>query len=355
MQRNNHASGVGPQQQGVQAPQQQLERGTRFNTWFYTLLYNLPVYLFIAAIVTAFITKTAIHQIPEGHVGVYWRGGAMLDLVADPGFHLKIPFVDTYEAVQVTLQTDKVTNIPCGTVGGVIIYFEKIEVVNRLDRAHVHGVIKEYGIYYDRTWIYDKIHHEINQFCTSHTLQEVYITKFDQIDEKMKEALQQDLTKYVAGLNIISVRITKPRIPESIKTNYELMEEERTRALVAAERQKVMEIEAETERKRAVLEAQKEIETSKIANQRRLQEIESKLQQQQIENEIYVAKQKALADAEAYRVRCEAEANKLKLSSEYLQWTLLQSISNNTKIFFGQSIPDMLFRPSVIQEIIRDS
>eukprot|EP01023_Acetabularia_acetabulum_P038496 TRINITY_DN36921_c1_g1_i1.p1 TRINITY_DN36921_c1_g1~~TRINITY_DN36921_c1_g1_i1.p1 ORF type:complete len:381 (+),score=41.67 TRINITY_DN36921_c1_g1_i1:92-1144(+) len=347
MQRSNHSGGVGPQQQ--QAVQ---DRGIRFNSWFYTLLYNLPVYLFVAALVTAFITKTAVHQIPEGHVGVYWRGGKMLDIVADPGFHLKIPFVDMYEAVQVTLQTDKVTNIPCGTVGGVMIYFEKIEVVNRLDRQHVHRVIKEYGVYYDRTWIYDKIHHEINQFCTSHTLQQVYISLFDQIDEKMKEALQEDLTKYVQGLNIISVRVTKPRIPDAIKTNYELMEEERTRALVAAERQKVMAIEAETERKRAVLEAQKMGETSKIENQRRLQETESKQRQEQIENEIFIAQQKALADANAYRMKCEAEVNKEKLTAEFLQWTLLQAISNNTKIFFGQSIPDMLFSPTVIQEIL---
>ena len=31
-----------------------------------------------------------------------------------------------------TLQTDEVKNIPCGTSGGVVIYFDKIEVVNLL-------------------------------------------------------------------------------------------------------------------------------------------------------------------------------------------------------------------------------
>lgn len=41
---------------------------------------------------------------------------------------MKIPFLTTYEPVQVTLQTDEVTNIPCGTKGGVMIYFEKVEV-----------------------------------------------------------------------------------------------------------------------------------------------------------------------------------------------------------------------------------
>jgi len=30
------------------------------------------------------------------------------------------------------MQTDEVLNIPCGTSGGVVIYFDKIEVVNIL-------------------------------------------------------------------------------------------------------------------------------------------------------------------------------------------------------------------------------
>lgn len=55
-----------------------------------------------------------------------------------------------------------------------------LQVVNKLSKNHVHAIMKEYGVNYDRTWIYDKIHHEINQFCSRHTLQEVYIDKFDQ-------------------------------------------------------------------------------------------------------------------------------------------------------------------------------
>lgn len=34
---------------------------------------------------------------------------------------------------QTTLQTDEVKNVPCGTSGGVMIYFERIEVVNKLE------------------------------------------------------------------------------------------------------------------------------------------------------------------------------------------------------------------------------
>ena len=81
----------------------------------------------------------------------------------------------------------------------------------------MHQTILEYGINYDATWIYDKIHHEvwhspcqlalfrsvltgqdwtrlvsrdqqtswlalqINQFCSRHSLQQIYIDKFDEV------------------------------------------------------------------------------------------------------------------------------------------------------------------------------
>ena len=49
-----------------------------------------------------------------------------------------------------------------------------------------------------------------------------------QIDDKVKEAIQSDCTKYAPGIEIINVRVTKPNIPSSIKRNFEQMEEERT-------------------------------------------------------------------------------------------------------------------------------
>ena len=41
-----------------------------------------------------------IHRVPEGHVGVYWRGGALLDRVTDPGFHHMWPLLTWHEAVR---------------------------------------------------------------------------------------------------------------------------------------------------------------------------------------------------------------------------------------------------------------
>ena len=55
------------------------------------------------------------------------------------------------------------------------------QVVNRLHKDYVHDTVLKYGEQYDKIWIYDKIHHEINQFCNSHSLQQVYIDVFNKV------------------------------------------------------------------------------------------------------------------------------------------------------------------------------
>ena len=67
----------------------------------------------------------------------------------------------------------------------------------------------------------------------------MFIDLFDQIDENLKSALQRDLTTMDIGLTVFAVRVTKPKIPDQIRLNYENMEEERTKLLIAVETQKV--------------------------------------------------------------------------------------------------------------------
>ena len=49
----------------------------------------------------------------------------------------------------------------------------------------------------------NSIHHAINQFCSSHTLEEVYITLFDTIDETLVEDLQRECNIWAPGIQII--------------------------------------------------------------------------------------------------------------------------------------------------------
>ena len=153
---------------------------------------------------------------------------------------------------------------------------------------------------YDKPLIFDKVHHEVNQFCSTQNLHSVYIDLFgkraislllesppdflilcnfgaiawvilivgyrepesrniassfflysqrdicnaafllyvefviilaDQIDENLRTALQKDMHSSAPGLEIVAVRVTKPKIPEAIRRNYELMWVGRLRGL----------------------------------------------------------------------------------------------------------------------------
>jgi regulator of protease activity HflC (stomatin/prohibitin superfamily) len=63
-------------------------------------------------IASFFIMFGGIHKIPEGYIGVYTRGGALLSGYTNPGVHFMFPLMTKYHTVQITVQTDKVTNIP---------------------------------------------------------------------------------------------------------------------------------------------------------------------------------------------------------------------------------------------------
>uniref|UniRef100_A0A8C6Q2T1 ER lipid raft associated 2 n=1 Tax=Nothobranchius furzeri TaxID=105023 RepID=A0A8C6Q2T1_NOTFU len=273
----------------------------------------------------------SVHKIDEGHTGVYYRGGALLTTTSGPGFHLMLPFITTYKSVQTTLQTDEVKNVPCGTSGGVIIYFDRIEVVNYLIPSAVYDIVRNFTADYDKALIFNKVHHELNQFCSVHSLQEVYIGLFDQIDENLKLTLQEDLTSMAPGL-IIQVRIN---------TKSSTRRSEKTKLLISQQTQKVVEKEAETERIKAVIEAEKVAQVAEIKFGQKVMEKETEKKISEIEDDAFLARQKAKADAEFYTSQRAAEANKLKLTPEYLQLMKYKAIAANSKIYFGNDIPQM--------------
>merc|ERR1711998_626809 len=105
--------------------------------------------------------------------------------------------------------------------------------------------------------------------------------------------------------------------------------------------QKGIEKEAETEKRRALIEATKSSEVNSIEMEKMVKEKEARQRIATIEDEMHMARQRAFADATYYSAMKEAEANKLKYTPEYIQVPALHSIANNTKMFFGERIPQM--------------
>ena len=81
----------------------------------------------------------------------------------------------------------------------------------------------------------------------------------------------------------------------------------------------VVEKEAETERKKAIIEAEKEAQVAKIQFEKQILEKESVQKMGLIDDAIHLAKEKSKTDAEYYKVAKQAEANKLLLTKEFLE------------------------------------
>jgi len=141
------------------------------------------------------------------------------------------------------------------------------------------------------------------------------------------------------GLFVLGVRVTKPKIPETIRQHYEHMESERTKLLIAVQHQKVVEKEAETERKKAIIEAEKGQQVAKIHYDQQIMEKESQKKMSELEDQTHLARMKARADADHYTAQKQTEANRLLLTSEYLELKLIEAIAANNKIYYGSSIP----------------
>ena len=117
--------------------------------------------------------------------------------------------------------------------------------------------------------------------------------------------------------------------------------------MISVQRQKVVEKDAETERKKAIIEAEKNSQVAKIINEQKVMEKESAKTISIIEDDMMFNREKMQADADFYKKAKIAQGNELLLTPQYLEMKRHEAIAANSKIYFGQSIPSMFFTDSI--------
>ncbi|ETW06214.1 hypothetical protein, variant 2 [Aphanomyces invadans] len=218
---------------------------------------GMDVVVALVGVLLALISQKPLHRIEEGSVGVYWRGGRLLNVTSTPGYHLQWPILTTHSNVQVSFKTTVVHDVPCGTASGVLIRFHQVEIVHRLRSAFVLDTVRNYSMRFEKLWIEDVTYHEINLLCSKFSLDQVYISHFDQLDELLQARMSALLAVWAPGLDIISIRLTKPHVPEALRDTYELVDQEKAKLLLATQAQRNVLKQAETDFRTAVLASEK--------------------------------------------------------------------------------------------------
>ena len=71
---------------------------------------------------------SALHRIHEGHVGVYFKYGALMEELTQPGVHWMQPFVTEVVALRITPETKTMDPMVCTTQDGVRNVFRDVQV-----------------------------------------------------------------------------------------------------------------------------------------------------------------------------------------------------------------------------------
>jgi hypothetical protein len=283
------------------------------------------------------------YRIPEMHVGLFYFGGALQTTVAHPGFQWQVPFVTKLVTVPLSFQTLIVNNLPCGTKGGVIVSFDRIETVHRMDPSHVLDTVRLYGANYAKTWITDSLPALVNEMCSTMDLAELYILKFDTLDEKLMNSLRRYISVHVPGLEIITIRLTKPTVPESIREKYMVVTETKSRVPVLLSKQKTEIKQLETAQKQAIIRARKALDVATINMQQKVEKAHTRVQIEKIQADIFSQRAVQKVDSSLYQTLKEAKSNDRKLTESFLNLQRSTTMLQNTELIFGDAIPSAIF------------
>ena len=285
----------------------------------------------ILAILIAVPTNAFYYKIDEGYRGlVSYRGkyDEKLLMPGEAGFcrpNIWPTYVNV-DYIEIRPQEDSAKRVQCGAKDGSIHWIESIEIGNTLDPDSVYRTVKKYGTEYDQKLIMSKVRHQMNVICSKLDTYDIFVTKFDQLDDMLLTFLQAEQDRLDTGITIDYVRLTKPKLPHDQAQTYEGISKQQIQQKLEDEKKITKMKEAENARIEAKAKADRDVI-----------EAEGRLRVAEKDAEAHLAKEKAKSDADSYRRMEEAKANQYLFGGpeQYLDYERHKAIATNSKVFFG--------------------
>lgn len=281
------------------------------------------------------------YKCPEGHRCARYRGGSLLDTIDNPGWNYHEPFLTTAVPIEIVYQTDTLLNIACASNQGSKVHFD-IDVINKLDSTDkcILKVLKGYGIKYDKPLIYDYIPSEVDQFCKNYPLDDLYITRFDELDDILHAKLVENLKSYGVDdcISVKGIRLRNKRVSKEMQERYERTEQlkkEQEHAKQDASKQRILQ---STAHETARAQAEQDKLTHQYAIDRTLAEAKSKAEVQSINNLAERKKVIIAAKSASQATMLEAEANKELLTEAYLESKRSEALLSNAKLIIDPTV-----------------
>lgn len=236
----------------------------------------------------------AWYTVPEGHVGIVKQFGKAIEQT-DPGFHLKFPFVQSVENMEVR-QRKSVEEMSAATenqlpITAIVSVNWTVQKESAMDIFIKYGGLEQFESRILDPKLRQVAKAELSKFRADELIRE---------RENARTAIQNELVEVVAGLPII---IDSPQI-ENINLPPQYME-----AVMAKERAR-----EDAEREKNVLEKQRLEALQKVNTA----DAEKQAAEKTADGKAYAIRAEAEARAEAIRMEGEAEADKVRAINEAL-------------------------------------
>lgn len=297
---------------------------------FTGIMFVAIVFITIACLVNS------LHRVHEGNVAIYYKNGALMEEISKPGMHMSMPFITTMVQITVRPETHYLNPLSCTTYDGVMNIFREVQVISSLVEDKLRAMITRFGDDIKQVLVYDRIGEAIQNFCANNSIDEVYNTRFLEIEPFVKAQLNDSISKLSEDTIIIwNLFIPKPDIPPAIAQNYREVKIEWTKQLVAQQKQKTEKIKKETVLQNALMDAERKKEVVKI-------QMKSDIEKQESVNNISALataqkkrREETIADIQSYKALTQAEANKNLLTDQYIKMNMAKALMNNTKMYFS--------------------
>jgi len=278
----------------------------------------------------------SLHHIDEGHVGVYFKYGALQNSVGHPGLNTMTPWVSTYEQITIRPRSEIVNSFSAVTKDAIQIQFHDVEVISSVPQEHVLWLVKKFGVNFRTVLVFDRLREEVKKYAFSHDIDDVYNERFLEMSELVIAETTKNIERLAQGkIEIINLIIPKPEIPKDIAANYQKVKVEWTEKLVAEKEQEKIQVRKETEELKAIADANRLKAVKKIDIEKQILQKEAEKNISAIENERYRLEEENKANVLKYKKEKEAEGNKLVFTDEYLKIHMSQVFSNNSKLYFS--------------------
>jgi regulator of protease activity HflC (stomatin/prohibitin superfamily) len=311
------------------------------------IYYNMErvFILFIMPALTCGFCLSGVNQcVNEQHIGVcftdkylegvYPPGKIYINPMSTSCFNERVTSggkVDEYRNQVVGVQDSKIT-FPLITVRYAICPRMQEDMDGCL--TNVTKIMKKIGRNYEDVLIEEQLPNDLNSFMSSWSTEDAWSTRFSEIEDIIHTRLQKNIDEYMSvgmPLTITKVAIPSKPLLDDIQTKRFAARADTARIKEEALRDKQKSI-AEHEKSTAKAESITSIEKHK-------QEAEHELALERLEHEKSVSREKqAIAKIEAetllINTRAEAEANKLKLTPEYLEYERIKGLNKIDKVVY---------------------